>query len=306
MQGQDAEGGNIYKQTFDDSTEAYFVAPKGEKGETGEVDLPISSDDVDDTEATNKFVTAAEKATWNAKQNALSVSQLAAVNSGIDSVKVGQIESNTENIEILFAEKQLYNAEIVDEIITDEFTINRLAENLDIMIDDLVYKCARFDVNGWYYASVIDNEISFVFIGRTTLLVDEYTVDLDYFMPISTPYGASLSLTINSSTYVVTAQLKDQNGNNLGTAQTIDLPLESVVVGGSYNSQTKKVVLTLKSGSTVEFSVADLVYGLQNEIKSENKLDADLVDDSNSTNKFIRESDLTNTTTDVDYIFGRN
>ena len=91
-------------------------------------------------------------------------------------------------------------------------------------------------------------------------------------LPDTTKYAAALSLTINSSTYVVTGQLKDQNGDNLGTAQTIDLPLESVVVGGSYNSQTKKVVLTLQNGNTIEFSVADLVSGLQTELSASNKL----------------------------------
>ena len=80
-------------------------------------------------------------------------------------------------------------------------------------------------------------------------------------LPASTKYGKSLSMAIDSD-FVVTAQLKDQDGNNLGTAQTIDLPLESVVVGGSYNDNTKKVVLTLQNGNTVEFSVADLVAGL--------------------------------------------
>ena len=82
-------------------------------------------------------------------------------------------------------------------------------------------------------------------------------------LPASTKYGASISLTINSSTYVITAQLKDQDGNNLGSSQTIDLPLESVVVNGSYDSQTKKIILTLQNGNTIEFSVADLVSGLQ-------------------------------------------
>lgn len=91
-------------------------------------------------------------------------------------------------------------------------------------------------------------------------------------LPDTTKYAASLSLTINPTTFVMTGQLKDQNGNNLGTAQTIDLPLESVVVNGSYNSQTKKVVLALQSGSTIEFSVADLVAGLQTELSSTNKL----------------------------------
>lgn len=91
-------------------------------------------------------------------------------------------------------------------------------------------------------------------------------------LPDTTKYAAALSLTINSSTFVVTGQLKDQNGDNLGTAQTIDLPLESVVVGGSYNSQTKKVVLALQNGNAIEFSVADLVSGLQTELSASNKL----------------------------------
>ena len=98
-------------------------------------------------------------------------------------------------------------------------------------------------------------------------------------LPDSTKYGASISLTIDSSTYVVTAQLKDQDNNNLGSAQTIDLPLESVVVNGSYDSQTKKIILTLQNGNTIEFSVADLVSGLQSEITAQSPLDADLVDD---------------------------
>lgn len=78
----------------------------------------------------------------------------------------------------------------------------------------------------------------------------------------STDYAAFLRMTIDSSTYVVTAQLYNKDGDALGNPQTIDLPLESVVVGGSYNAQTKQVVLTLQSGDTVAFSVADLVDGL--------------------------------------------
>lgn len=112
-------------------------------------------------------------------------------------------------------------------------------------------------------------------------------------LPDSTKYGASISLTMNSSTYVVTIQLKDQDGNNLGSTQTIDLPLESVVVSGSYDSATKEVILTLEGGSTIRFSVADLVSGLQSEITSSNKLDADLVDDSTSANKFVTAQNKT-------------
>lgn len=112
-------------------------------------------------------------------------------------------------------------------------------------------------------------------------------------LPDTTKYGASLALSIDSSTYIVTATMKDQDGNTLGTAQTIDLPLETVVVGGSYDDATKKVILTLKNGNTIDFSVADLVAGLQTEITSTNKLDADLVDDTASVHKFVTAADKT-------------
>ena len=112
-------------------------------------------------------------------------------------------------------------------------------------------------------------------------------------LPDTTKYGANLSLSINPTTYVMTIQLKDQNGNNLGSSQTVDLPLESVVVGGSYDSVNKKIVLTLQNGSTIDVPVGDLVAGLQSEITSDNMLDSDFVDDSTSTNKFVTTSEKT-------------
>lgn len=112
-------------------------------------------------------------------------------------------------------------------------------------------------------------------------------------MPDTTKYAANLEMSLNSSTYVITTQLKDQDGNNIWAARTIDLPLESVVVDWEYDAETKKIILTLENGNTIEFSVADLVSGLQTEITVDNKLDADLVDDSTSTNKFVTAADLT-------------
>ena len=111
-------------------------------------------------------------------------------------------------------------------------------------------------------------------------------------LPNTTKYAAALSLTIDSSTFVVTGQLKDQNGDNLGIARTIDLPLESVVVGGSYDSQTKKVILTLQNGNTIEFSVADLVSGLQTELSATNKLDPSFIN-YDTTHAAVTESDKT-------------
>ena len=112
-------------------------------------------------------------------------------------------------------------------------------------------------------------------------------------LPASTKYAASLTASINTTTYVMTLTLKDQDGNTLGTAQTIDLPLESVVVNGTYDSTNKKIVLTLQGGGTIDIPVGDLVAGLQSEITSTNKLDSDLVDDTGQTNKFMTSAEKT-------------
>ena len=106
--------------------------------------------------------------------------------------------------------------------------------------------------------------------------------------------GSQLVLNLDSTNYKIKALLKDKNGNTIYTSNEIDLPLESVVVSGTYDSINKKIVLTLEGGSTIDIPVGDLVSGLQSEITSTNKLASDLVDDSLSSNKFVT-SDEKNT-----------
>ena len=96
----------------------------------------------------------------------------------------------------------------------------------------------------------------------------------------------SLSLSLDSTNYKITLSGTKVDGTTFTVSDVIDLPLESVVVNGSYNNTTKKVVLTLQNGNTVDFSVADLVSGLQSEITSTNKLSADLISDG-TTNKTV-------------------
>lgn len=106
-------------------------------------------------------------------------------------------------------------------------------------------------------------------------------------LPDTTKYGHSVALNLDSANYQITATLKDQDGNVLNTSTAIDLPLESVVVGGRYDSVTQKLIFTLQNGTTFDVPVGDLVAGLQTEITTTNKLSADLVDDSNTTHKFV-------------------
>lgn len=107
---------------------------------------------------------------------------------------------------------------------------------------------------------------------------------------LKTNTGSSIELSINSSTYVMTINLKNSAGTTISTG-TIDLPLETMVVGATYDNTNKKIVLTLKNGSTIDVPVADLVSGLQSEITNANKLSADLVDDTSTTHKFTSTSE---------------
>ena len=113
----------------------------------------------------------------------------------------------------------------------------------------------------------------------------------NYELKVST--ANNILVSINSDTYVMTMTLRNSNNEVLNT-QTVDLPLETMVVGGSYDSTNKKIVLTLKNGNTIDVPVGDLINGLQSEITSTNKLDASLVDDSLSTNKFVTSAEKTN------------
>lgn len=109
---------------------------------------------------------------------------------------------------------------------------------------------------------------------------------------LATDTGATIELSINSSTYVMTLNLKNSDGQVISTGN-VDLPLETMVVNASYDSTHKTIVLTLQNGNTTSFSVADLVSGLQTEITSTNKLSSDLVDDSNHSNKFVTAAQIT-------------
>lgn len=108
--------------------------------------------------------------------------------------------------------------------------------------------------------SVVSNKIANVKVnGSDTVKVETSGTGE---ITISAPTLAkSLTLSVDPSTYVLTATLKDSNGNVL-SAPTVDLPLETMVVNASYDETTKEIVLTLQNGTTTRFSVADLVAGL--------------------------------------------
>ena len=212
------------------------------------------------------------------KQDTLTTAQLAAVDSGITAEKVTKLDNIESGAEVNVQANWNESDTASDAYIQNKPTIPTV-NNATLTIQKNSTSVGTFTAN-----SATDTTIN--------ITVPVTAADVSA-LPASTKYAANLSLTIDSSTYVVTGQLKDQDGNNLGSAQTIDLPLESVVVSGSYDSTNKKIILTLQSGQTIDVPVGDLVSGLQTEITSSNKLSADLVDDSTTTNKFVTASDKT-------------
>ena len=208
---------------------------------------------------TNKVVTASEKTAWNNKQDA--IVDLATIRSGASAGATAVQPDDLATVATSGSYTDLINKPTIP-------TVN----NATISIQK----------NGVVVDSFTVNQSTAKTINIT---VPTTATDVNA-LPDSTKYGYSFDLSIDSDTYVVSLTMKDQNGTAIGATQTIDLPLESVVVNGSYDKTNKKIVLTLQSGSTVDVPVGDLIAGLQTEITTTNKLSADLIADG-TTNKVV-------------------
>lgn len=144
--------------------------------------------------------------------------------------------------------------------------INKAIENVNSNSDDIdnlitaVENAGKVDDVKVNDISVVSNKIANLKVkGSATVTV---TTSETGEINISAPTLAkSLTLSVDTSTYILTAKLKDANGNVLSIT-SVDLPLETMVVGASYDETNKKIVLTLQNGNTTSFSVADLVSGL--------------------------------------------
>lgn len=93
----------------------------------------------------------------------------------------------------------------------------------------------------------------------------------NYYTKIEIDSGVAKTaeVTMDNTTYVVTVTLKSADGTVLSTS-SVDLPLESVVVSGSYNNATQSIDLVLQNGSTVSIPVGDLVDGLASQTALDN------------------------------------
>lgn len=77
--------------------------------------------------------------------------------------------------------------------------------------------------------------------------------------------AADIELSMDSS-YNLTVSLKNEDGETIGDGDTVDLPLESMVVGGSYDDGV--LTLTLKNSQTIDIPISDIVDGLVSESRT--------------------------------------
>ena len=137
----------------------------------------LSADLVDDTSTINKFVTASDITTWNAKQNALTSTQLDAVNSGINSTKVGQIATNTNDISAI-NEKIPSQASVSNQLADKNFVNSSIATNTANFIGTFANVSALLAYAGTItnndYANVINQELDF----NDTTEMNAYDKDL--------------------------------------------------------------------------------------------------------------------------------
>ena len=204
------------------------------------------------------------------KQNSLTSDQMKAVNSGIDSEQLAIFNGHVDNsgIHVSNDERTYWNNK--QPTLTEQ---QQLAVNSGVTTS-VVEQVATNKTN----------------IGSLTSAVSINSQNIEELddgkMDKTSRFASSVSMTIDPDTYIIHLQLKDQNGDDLGGEQLVDIPLESVVVDGEYDSVNKKIVLTLENGNTIDVPVGDLVAGLQTEITAQNKLSEDFVDDTSTTNKF--------------------
>ena len=169
----------------------------------------------------------------------------AVLDSRVTASKVLQIQENKD--EITFLKKAKVDNVTGKGLSTNDFT-NDYKDKLDELenYDDTDVKAS--------ITNLTNNKADKSTLDNYTLAVDE---------------ASKISLDVDTSTYVMTLKLLNSKNETL-SSDTIDLPLETMVVDASYSASTKEIVITLKNGTTTKFSVADLVSGLA----SQSSLDA--------------------------------
>lgn len=292
-----------------------LIVPDAQKN----VNIELSKSDVglgnvDNTSDLNKPISSAQQSALNAKvdkyQGTENIDKVLTVGSDgylyLSSIIGGGV-STYQNGDVILEKTESYDFSNNFELTIDNRKVSiDLAESVLSTINNKVDKISGKGLSTEDYTTEEKTKLEGIATGAEVNVLETIKVNNTALTPINKTVNIDLSsyalisetgnkivLELDSTNYKITAKLKDKNDVVISTSAAIDLPLESVVVNGSYDSTNQKIVLTLQNGNTINVPVGALISGLQSEITSSNKLDADLVDDTNSTHKFVLATDKT-------------
>lgn len=102
----------------------------------------------------------------------------------------------------------------------------------------------------------------------------------------------SVALDYDASLYKFRVHIIDGNNTDY-YSDYVDLPIETVVVNGRFDEETKKLILTLTNGSTIDISVGQIIAGLASETYVNNSISTE-VTNRNSAIESAISTEVTN------------
>ena len=96
-------------------------------------------------------------------------------------------------------------------------------------------------------------------------------INLAFMNELRKHIGAGVKFSMDPKTYIVSIEVVNIDGQVIYRTE-LDLPLENIIVGGSYRDG--KIIFTLENGKSFEVPVANIVNGLVTEAKHKADIDA--------------------------------
>lgn len=127
-----------------------------------------------------------------------------------------------------------------------------------------------YSSNGALIAKMTNNpELNFGDYSGTTEVVT-----MAFMNEFSKHIGAGVEIVVNPADYTFYVNIYNRDGQFLGKSNTVDLPLEELVIDVTYDDNAKNVIVKLKNGEERKIPVAHFVNGLVTEAKHKADIDA--------------------------------
>lgn len=99
-------------------------------------------------------------------------------------------------------------------------------------------------------------------------------VNMAFMNEFSKHIGAGVEIVVNPADYTFYVNIYNRDGQFIGKSNTVDLPLEELVIDVTYDDNAKNVIVKLKNGEERKIPVAHFVNGLVTEAKHKADIDA--------------------------------